>query len=385
MGAKLDTEKAGRRRRADLKEVRQRWATMANAALAAAGVDQAIDPRSLKDQGIDRAPTFHKGVTATAIERNYISEDPVTEVFQRFADFVASRAAEVEVWKIAANCDSIAADLLQAEKALAAAALLEEKRDGIRAAALRRINGYGTKTDGNLRAASHNASDPQRDPERVAEACAAFNTVRRDRWLAQGFVEQVGRLARVFAIKMSPVIDQVKSWISGIVSSKGGEATRSDMVETSPFAPSAAPIPPSYRENARANSLRVYSLATQQVVTEKGLTPEQELANLKASLDQRGMKVTIAMVGGQLVGPVEVIGQHYLVQNLGSDQRVIHEVAALPTGLTSGDTLDALYDLNPDGSVRTPVVVVNGDDRPDDSGDGPAGPEAPGSRGKFRP
>ena len=40
MGAKLDTEKAGRRRKADLKEVRQRWATMANAALVAAGVDQ---------------------------------------------------------------------------------------------------------------------------------------------------------------------------------------------------------------------------------------------------------------------------------------------------------------------------------------------------------
>ena len=386
MGAKLDTEKAGRRRRADLKEVRQRWATMANAALAAAGVDQTIDPRSLKDQGIDRAPTFHKGVTATAIERNYISEDPVTEVFQRFADFVASSAAEVEVWKIAANCGSIAADLLQAEQALAEAASLEEKRDGVRTAALGRINSYGTATDRNLQAASQNARNPQRDPARIAEACATFNAVKRDRWFAQGFAEQAGQLARSFVIKVSSVVERVMSRISGIVSSKGGEATRSDMVvETSPFAPSAAPILPSYRENARAKSLRIYSLATQQVVTDKGLTPEQELVNLKVSLDQRGMKVTIAIEGGQFVGPVEVIGQHYLVQNLGIDQRVIHELAALPTGLTSGDTLDALYDLNPDGSVRTPVVVVNGENKTDDSGDNPAGPEAPGSRGKFRP
>ncbi len=389
LGAKLDTEKAGRQRRADLKEVRQRWATMTNAALAAAGIDQTIDPRSLKDQGIDRAPTFHKGVTATAIERKYISEDPVTEVFQRFADFVASSAAEVEVWKFAANCGSIAADLLQAEQALAAAALLEEKRNGIRRAAIRRINGYGTKTDGNLRAASQNASNPQRDPERIAEACAAFNAVKRDRWFAQGFAEQAGQLARSFVIKVSSVVERVMSRISGIVFSKGGEATRSDMVETSPFAPSAASIPPSYGENARAKSQaksrRIYSLATQQVVTDKGLTPEQELVNLKASHDQRGMKVTIAIEGGQFVGPVEVIGQHYLVQNLGSDQRVIHELAALPTGLTGGDKMDALYDLNPDGSVRTPVVVVNGDDRPDDSGDDPAGPEAPGSRRKVKP
>ena len=184
---------------------------------------------------------------------------------------------------------------------------------------------------------------------------------------------------------MSSVVERVMSRISGIVFSKRGEASRSDMVETSPFAPSAAPIPPSYGENARAKSLRIYSLATQQVAIDKGLTPEQELVNRKASLDQRGMKVTIAIEGGQFVGPVEVIGQHYLVQNLGIDQRVIHELAALPTGLTSGDTLDALYDLNPDGSVRTPVVVVNGENKTDDSGDNPAGPEAPGSRGKFRP
>ena len=373
LGAKLDTEKAGRQRRADLKEWRRRWAEMVNRALEAAGIQEKVDHRSLKDQGIGRAPTFHRGVAVTAIERKYLADEPVTEVGQRLADLLTSNAAKIEIQQI------------DAEHALVMVAILEEKRDGIRAAALRRINEYGTKTDGNLRAASHNASDPQRDPQRIAEACAAFNIANRDRGLAQEFVEQVGQLARAFIIKVSPVVERVMSWISGIEFRKGGEATWAGMVEASPVAPSTAPILTNYRENAREQSLRIYSHATQQVVTDKGITPEQELANLKASLDQRGMKVTIAMVGGQLVGPVEVIGQHYLVQNLGSDQRVIHEVAALPTGLTSGDTLDALYDLNPDGSVRTPVVVVNGDDRPDDSGDGPAGPEAPGSRGKFRP
>lgn len=69
LGAKLDTEKAGRNRKADLEQVRERWAQLANAAMEQAGVDARIDHRSHADAGIDTIPTRHLGPKATAVER----------------------------------------------------------------------------------------------------------------------------------------------------------------------------------------------------------------------------------------------------------------------------------------------------------------------------
>lgn len=69
LGAKLDTEKAGRNRAADLEAVRARWAELTNERLRQHGIEATVDHRSLKAQGIDRAPTQHLGPTATAIER----------------------------------------------------------------------------------------------------------------------------------------------------------------------------------------------------------------------------------------------------------------------------------------------------------------------------
>lgn len=69
LGAKLDTEKAGRKRVEDLEAVRSRWAQMTNERLRENGIDAVVDHRSLQDQGIDRVPTKHLGPTATAIER----------------------------------------------------------------------------------------------------------------------------------------------------------------------------------------------------------------------------------------------------------------------------------------------------------------------------
>lgn len=80
-----DRKKAGivGRAAADITELRTAWASMVNEALAQAGVDTRIDHRSLKAQraeavaagdhekaeALDREPTLHVGVTATAIER----------------------------------------------------------------------------------------------------------------------------------------------------------------------------------------------------------------------------------------------------------------------------------------------------------------------------
>lgn len=48
---------------------RERWAELANERLKERGVEARVDHRTLEAQGIDRAPTVHKGPLLTAIER----------------------------------------------------------------------------------------------------------------------------------------------------------------------------------------------------------------------------------------------------------------------------------------------------------------------------
>ena len=69
LGAKLDTEQAGRKRKDDLEQVRERWANLLNKALERAGHSIRIDHRSLKEQGIDQQPTVHLGPAASGYER----------------------------------------------------------------------------------------------------------------------------------------------------------------------------------------------------------------------------------------------------------------------------------------------------------------------------
>ena len=69
LGAKLDTEKAGRNRKADLEAVRVRWVELTNERLRNNGIDARVDHRSLEAQGIDREPTRHLGPAATGYER----------------------------------------------------------------------------------------------------------------------------------------------------------------------------------------------------------------------------------------------------------------------------------------------------------------------------
>lgn len=69
LGEKLDTEKAGRKRRDDLDAARERWAALTNDHLLRAGVALQVDHRSLEQQGIARTPTQHLGPSATGFER----------------------------------------------------------------------------------------------------------------------------------------------------------------------------------------------------------------------------------------------------------------------------------------------------------------------------
>ncbi len=70
LGPKCDREKSGRDRKNDLEKERTTWAIWVNYELRRAGIDERVDHRSLKDQGIeDRVPTTHVGPTVTAIQR----------------------------------------------------------------------------------------------------------------------------------------------------------------------------------------------------------------------------------------------------------------------------------------------------------------------------
>ncbi len=69
LGEKLDTEKAGRNRKADLETVRVRWAELTNDRLRENGIEARVDHRSLEAQEIDRQPTRHLGPAATGYER----------------------------------------------------------------------------------------------------------------------------------------------------------------------------------------------------------------------------------------------------------------------------------------------------------------------------
>ncbi|MEG0656484.1 MAG: MobQ family relaxase, partial [Mucinivorans sp.] len=86
---KLNTEKAGRNRTADLDAVRTRWAELTNERLRENGIEAQVDHRSLKDQGIDREPTSHMGPAVAAMERRGVK----TEVRKRIEDEVADRLA----------------------------------------------------------------------------------------------------------------------------------------------------------------------------------------------------------------------------------------------------------------------------------------------------
>lgn len=56
-------------RRTELIKVREQWSSMANAALARAGVNTHIDHRSYADQGRDSLPTSHLGPAVSGMER----------------------------------------------------------------------------------------------------------------------------------------------------------------------------------------------------------------------------------------------------------------------------------------------------------------------------
>jgi ATP-dependent exoDNAse (exonuclease V) alpha subunit len=129
---KLDTEKAGRNRTADLDAVRTRWAELTNERLRENGIEARVDHRSLKDQGIDREPTSHMGPAVAAMERRGVK----TEVGKRIEDEVADRLArawaegdkERELAQANLSVIDLSGDLAAAKRDLAAAQLVGQAK-----------------------------------------------------------------------------------------------------------------------------------------------------------------------------------------------------------------------------------------------------------------
>lgn len=95
MGGKLDSEKAGRNRKADLEIIREKWAALTNQRLKQNGIDATVDHRSLEAQGIDREPTQHLGVAITEIQRRGAASNVVNRIAE--ADRMQAQAsAEIE-------------------------------------------------------------------------------------------------------------------------------------------------------------------------------------------------------------------------------------------------------------------------------------------------
>lgn len=66
----LDDKKTG-----EIERIREKWAELSNNALERAGHMTEVSHKSLKEQGINREPTQHMGVSATAMERRGLTPE----------------------------------------------------------------------------------------------------------------------------------------------------------------------------------------------------------------------------------------------------------------------------------------------------------------------
>lgn len=77
----------------ELKTLRERWATLGNEALRAAGLKESIDHRSLRVQGIDREPRPHIPYAAVQIERRGERSEVAERIRERYRVRIQARQA----------------------------------------------------------------------------------------------------------------------------------------------------------------------------------------------------------------------------------------------------------------------------------------------------
>lgn len=188
MGAKLDTEKAGRKRTEDLAAVRARWAELTNEHLARAGHDERVDHRSLEAQGLTREPGRHLGPAASGFERRTgrgshrrrISSVPSREQCRALSRRVqqheaAAALADADIGRLSKELAAVQAERERAEaqaRAAREAAALEARRRAKAEEAARRARAERERIE--AMSSQELAAEIERirpgDPSRLAEA-----------------------------------------------------------------------------------------------------------------------------------------------------------------------------------------------------------------------
>lgn len=111
----LDDRKSG-----EIDRWRERFAELQNASFKQSGIDETVDHRSLKDQGIEREPTQHLGVAATGYERrtgepSRRREDAETYAAERLKDTKEMQELEQEIRDLERSIIAISADRKRAK------------------------------------------------------------------------------------------------------------------------------------------------------------------------------------------------------------------------------------------------------------------------------
>ena len=117
-GAKLDTEKSGRKRKDDLEALRARWAVHCNRALEMAGHAARVDHRSHAERGLDTVPTLHDGPVITSMERRRPGassikrerEDARAAIQQAAQEAAQAEVATLESWPELAELEAAVAE-----------------------------------------------------------------------------------------------------------------------------------------------------------------------------------------------------------------------------------------------------------------------------------
>lgn len=185
---------------------RQRWEDFTNKTLEINGIDERIDSRSLKEQGItDRQPTTHKGVARTAMERKGVefpSEPTVEPIFEpRFEE-------RAEIDQHAQSIDELKQEI-EVNQALKAQAVIQEAKERAeekarQAEEQRRAEEEKLTPQERLQKAQQAVDDANweraKDPNNAAKILAYQDALRKQEALTEELqpqIEQANELERI--------------------------------------------------------------------------------------------------------------------------------------------------------------------------------------------
>lgn len=197
LGAKTDIElsDADRAKRglgpskAEVAEIRARWASLTNEFLALHGQRTRVDHRSLEAQGIERAPTVHKGPAVSGMERRGLRTEVAGRLEQEAVERLA-RAAELgrlerEARQLRAEIVTLSTDIAAALRERDATLAPRERSSNGDPAAAARAQWLAQRHEGSAEStvatSARDAGPPA--PARTAAEESASNA--RAAWLAQ--------------------------------------------------------------------------------------------------------------------------------------------------------------------------------------------------------